>query len=93
MKDWAFDGIDIDWESPADATQAANFVLLLQACRQALDSYAAQYASGHHFLLTIASPAGPANYNTMQLRNMNQYLDSWNMMAYDYSGACIIQRF
>jgi chitinase len=87
MKDWGFDGIDIDWESPADATQAQNMVLLLQRVRQELDNYASQYAPGYHFLLTIASPAGPANYNTMKLAAMSQYLDFFNLMAYDYAGS------
>jgi chitinase len=87
MKDWGFDGIDVDWEYPADDTQAANMVLLLQAVRNELDAYAAQYASGYHFHLSIAAPAGPDNYNKLHLADLGQVLDHVNLMAYDYAGS------
>lgn len=87
VKDWGFDGIDIDWEYPTNANEAQNFVLLLQACRQALDQYAQQYAPGYHFLITVASPAGPQNYNNMDMAGMNAWVDAWNLMAYDYAGS------
>lgn len=87
VKDWGFDGIDIDWEYPTNAQEAQNFVLLLQACRQALDKYAQQYAPGYHFIITVASAAGPQNYNNMDMAGMDKYVDTWNLMAYDYAGS------
>ncbi|KAK4105596.1 glycoside hydrolase family 18 protein [Parathielavia hyrcaniae] len=74
-------------DSSVTLLKAQDYVLLLQTCRQALDAYAARHAPGHHFLLTIASPAGPQNYQTMQLEAMDGLLDAWHMMAYDYAGS------
>ncbi|PTD02547.1 Endochitinase 42 [Fusarium culmorum] len=87
MKDWAFDGIDIDWEYPATDEDAVNMVLLLQAVRSELDDYASRHAPGYHFLLTIAAPAGPSHYNKLRLRDLGGIVDYVNLMAYDYAGA------
>ena len=87
LKDLPFDGLDVDWEYPASPEEGSNLVSLLAATRKELDSYSASLASKPHFLLTVASPAGPQHFLNYQFRNMDKYLDFWNLMAYDYAGS------
>ncbi|KAK7969727.1 Chitinase 1 [Apiospora saccharicola] len=87
MADYGFDGIDLDWEYPADAEQGQHFVLLLKACREALDRFSFQHRIPYRFLITVASPAGPVNSHKLDLAGMDTYVDIWNLMAYDYTGS------
>jgi len=95
IRDYGFDGIDIDWEYPQNPTQGGQLLDLLKAIRQAMDTYAATLtykdANGNsqtpHFELSIAAPAGETNYKNMPLGEISQVVDFINLMAYDYAGS------
>jgi chitinase len=87
LKDLGLDGLDVDWEYPKSDSESHDLVRLLQATRHALDEYSHTLPERPHFELTIASPAGPSNCRWLKLREMDQYLDFWNMMAYDFAGS------
>ncbi|UZJ55292.1 hypothetical protein CBS101457_004612 [Exobasidium rhododendri] len=83
LEDVGLDGLDIDWEYPKDAEEAHQYVLLLAELRNALNARANAVQARHW--LSIAAPCGEQK-ETLNVRAMDQYLDMWNLMAYDFSG-------
>ena len=82
-----FDGVDLDWEYPGfeehngHPEDTENFTLLLEEMHAAFKSH------DPPLLLTIAAPAGPWNYENMEVSQIHQYLDWINLMTYDLHGA------
>ncbi|KIY62296.1 glycoside hydrolase family 18 protein [Cylindrobasidium torrendii FP15055 ss-10] len=87
LEDYGLDGLDIDYEYPQNDQQAQGYVALLWELRQALDHHAQRKGANYRFLLTIAAPCGTDNYQKLRVRKMNQFLDFWNLMAYDFAGS------
>ncbi|KIY62950.1 glycoside hydrolase family 18 protein [Cylindrobasidium torrendii FP15055 ss-10] len=67
--------------------QAQGYAALLWGLRHALDHHAQRKGSKYRFLLTIAAPCGTDNYQQLRVREMNQFLDFWSLMAYDFAGS------
>ena len=84
-----FDGIDIDWEFPANPgdtgtpyspADTQNFTLLLQEFRTQLN------AINPNLLLTAAVGVGVDKYDDLQLNAIGQVLNYVNIMSYDMHG-------
>lgn len=88
LADNGLDGLDIDWEYPSSKQEAQIYVALLRALRKQLDAYGARATpEDPHYLLTVAAPAAPQKYETLDIGAMDEVLDFWNLMTYDFSGA------
>ncbi len=94
MKEYGFDGIDIDWEYPVGGGLAGNvnrpedkhnYTLLLEELDKQIQVQEAQ--DNQDYLLTIASPAGFDKTENYELAEMSKHLDWFNVMTYDYHGA------
>ena len=75
-----FDGIEIDWEYPAQG-DTANFTALMQAFRTQLDSI-----SNGRYLLSFDAPAGEWAFQYINLPAVAQYCNYIDLMTYDYNG-------
>ncbi len=92
MKQYGFDGLDIDWEYPVSgglqpgvAADKQNYTLLLQALRTELDRLGT--ADGKNYDLTIAAPAGPSVLTNMEIDKLAKIVDWVNLMSYDFHGS------
>lgn len=96
MTQFQLDGIDIDWEYPAQAgdnnphrpADTQNYTLLLQTLRQYLDAQTAvdNLPAGESYLLTVATAANQRFLDLTEMDQAIRYLDFVNVMTYDFYG-------
>ena len=95
LKEYALDGIDLDWEYPGQpgpgikflAEDKENFTLMLKTLRERLDalSNARQRRGADRYTLTIATAGGPYFQHT-EMDRLHPYVDWINIMGYDFAG-------
>lgn len=85
LQRYDFDGLDLDWEFPDGTIRSEdphNFTLLLEECRNELDSRVGSWTS-----LSMAGSANPTIVDqAYEVGTISNYLDYINVMTYDYNG-------
>ncbi|MCE5300424.1 MAG: glycoside hydrolase family 18 protein [Spirochaetia bacterium] len=79
-----YDGVDLDWEFPQNATQRSNQNLLVQAVRTKFNSSASPAPSWE-----ISMAVSPGNWYGQwnDYTVLNSYISFYNLMNYDYHGS------
>ena len=78
-------GVAIDKGCKGSAADTQNYTLLLQAIRDALDSYGAK--DDKHYELSVAMSASPKMMAAIEYEKVLKIVDFANMMTYDLNGA------
>ncbi|MBZ6495067.1 glycosyl hydrolase family 18 protein [Natrinema longum] len=93
MRQYNFDGIDIDWEHPGpqqgqcqcgNDDDYENHVLLLEELRDHLDQ--AGEEDGQHYYLSVANGGSDWNAGGLRHDRIGEICDSVYVMAYDFTG-------
>ncbi|KKK18771.1 hypothetical protein ARAM_004308 [Aspergillus rambellii] len=78
VDEYRLDGIDVDWEHPADPQQGLDYVRLLARLRD--------YLPSPRYVLATCLPAGQWALQHIDLAKAQNYVDLINVMGYDFAG-------
>lgn len=90
IKQYGFDGIDIDWEFPGylrhkgTPQDKQNFTLLLQAVKDSLQALGEK--TGKPYRLSASLPAAASHLTDIEVQKITGILDYLNIMTYDLFG-------
>lgn len=76
-----FDGIDLDWEFPADISEGKNQTILVKELRERFNQIDSS------LLITMAVSAGAFNGQYCEFEEMSPYINWYSMMGYDFHGS------
>jgi len=91
LLEYNFDGLDIDWEYPGYEPHKGTkddkytYTLFLAEIRKELDELGR--TNNKHYKLTAALPCGPDKITNIQVDQIKDILDEFNLMTYDLHGA------
>ncbi|XP_041362416.1 acidic mammalian chitinase-like [Gigantopelta aegis] len=87
VKQYDFDGVDIDWEYPQSVEDKNNYVVLLKDLYSAFKHSQVQSERLSDYLIACAVPVTQYRLQFYDVPGMTQYVNFFNVMTYDYHGS------